>query len=244
MPKEQDTKAKNSAAKKTAEEKQSAGKAPSTGKKPAPKASAGKAPKERASDEKAPADKKPVEKKVAEKKVAVEKPVPKKTAAKKAGQTAEQQPAAATSGPAGTEPTADNPLHKKLGLRPGITGVVITPPEDNDNPLLPLPEGVAVLAQIDELSALAGPYDYIQVFAQDRGDLAGSFAALRDKLAPSGSLWISWMKQAGGRRRAGMFGDLNENIIRRLALTHGLVDVKVATLDRNWSALRLVHRKH
>jgi hypothetical protein len=41
-----------------------------------------------------------------------------------------------------------------------------------------------------------------------------------------------------------MFSDLNENIIRRLALTHGLVDVKVAALDRDWSALRLVHRKH
>lgn len=238
MPEDQDTKAGNSAAKKTAEKKPPAKKAPT------PKASAAKAPEERASGEKAPAGKKPVEKKVAEKNAAAEKSAPKKTAASKADQATERQPAAATSGPADTESTADNPLHKKLGLRPGITGVVIAPPEDNDNPLLPLPEGVTVLAKIDELSALAGPYDYIQVFARDRGDLASSFPALREKLAPSGSLWISWMKQAGGRRRAGMFSDLNENIIRRLALTHGLVDVKVAALDRDWSALRLAHRKH
>jgi hypothetical protein len=41
-----------------------------------------------------------------------------------------------------------------------------------------------------------------------------------------------------------MPGDLNENTIRRMALTGGLVDVKVASLDGEWSALKLVWRRH
>jgi hypothetical protein len=138
---------------------------------------------------------------------------------------------------------ADNPLHKKLGLRPDSVALVVAPPEGDDSPLLPLPESVTVLAGLDEVSALAGPFDYIHVFARNRGDLAGAFATLRDRLAPGGSLWVSWMKQSSDRRR-GTFTDLNETIIRRIALTHGMVDVKVVALDRDWSALRLVLRKH
>ena len=134
---------------------------------------------------------------------------------------------------------ADNPLHKRLGLRPGAAGVVVAPPENDDNPLLPLPEGFVMLADIDALAPLTGPFEYLQVFARDRGELASAFGLLRDKLAPNGSLWVSWMKQAG----RGMTGDLNENIIRRLALTHGMVDVKIAALNRNWAALRLIHRR-
>jgi hypothetical protein len=154
-------------------------------------------------------------------------------------------PAVTTDGTAPpTEEAAaeENPLHKKFGLRPGLVGLVVAPPPDDDNPLLPLPAGFVVLTGLDDLASAEGPFAYLHVFARDRGDLAAAFGLLRDKLAPGGSLWISWMKQADSRGTA-MMGDLNENVIRRLALTHGLVDVKVAALDRAWSALRLVHRK-
>lgn len=145
---------------------------------------------------------------------------------------------------AGDGSADDNPLHKKLGLRAGTAGVVIAPPDGDDNPLLPLPEGVSVLPGLDELASVEGTVDYVQVFARDRGDLAAAFAGLCDKVAPGGSLWISWMKQAPARRGAGGYSDLNETIIRRLALTHGMVDVKIVALDRLWSALRLVRRRH
>ena len=141
-------------------------------------------------------------------------------------------------------PPGENQLHKKLGLRPTGTGVVIAPPEDSDNPLLPLPANISVLAQLDDLAGLEGSLDFILVFARDRAALAGAFSALRDKLAPGGSLWVAWMKQSASRGGGGLFGDLNETLIRRLALTHALVDVKVAALDRLWAALRLVHRRH
>jgi len=140
------------------------------------------------------------------------------------------------------EAAAGNPLHKKLGIRAQMKGLVIEPPQDDDNPLLPLPDGFSVLDELKGLATAAGPFDYIHVFARDRADLVAAFDELRNRLAPGGSLWISWMKQSS--RGRGLLGDLNENVVRRLALTHALVDVKVAALDRHWSALKLVHRRH
>jgi hypothetical protein len=35
----------------------------------------------------------------------------------------------------------DNPLHKKLGIRAHASGLIVSPPQDADNPLLPLPDG-------------------------------------------------------------------------------------------------------
>jgi hypothetical protein len=142
------------------------------------------------------------------------------------------------------QPAEQNPLHKKLGLRPGLSAAIIAAPEGDDNPLLPLPDGATVAAQADDLGAADGPLDYIHFFARNRADLTRQLAVLRDRLAPGGSLWISWIKQSSGRRGSGLPGDLNENVIRRLALSSGLVDVKTASLDNEWAGLKLVHRRH
>lgn len=139
---------------------------------------------------------------------------------------------------------AENPLHKRLGMRPGATGVIIAPPEDPADPLSPLPEGYTVLAEPDELASLDGQLDHIHYFAYNRAELARVFTLLRDGLTPNGSLWISWLKQSSARRGGGLPGDLNENTIRRIALTSGMVDVKIAALDHDWSALKLMRRKH
>lgn len=245
MPEEQDAKTKKPAVKKTAEKKVPADKAaarkPTEKNAPAKKAASRKPPEEKAAGA-IPAEERPPKPTPAPDKPAKKRPAATSPAPEPADETAApKQPEDAN--PTAEKLVAENPLHKKLGLRPEALGVVIAPPED-DNPLLPLPEGLSVLAGIDELAALDGPFDYMHVFARDRVELAGACAGLRDKLASGGSLWISWMKQSSGRRRGEMSGDLNENIIRRIALTNGMVDVKVATLDRDWSALRLVHRKH
>jgi hypothetical protein len=142
------------------------------------------------------------------------------------------------------ENVAENPLHKKLGLRPGAAGVIIAPPENDADPLLPLPDGYTVLATAEELASLEGQFDYIHYFARTRAELARAFTRLRDGLAPGGSLWISWIRQSSARGGGGFPGDLNENTIRRIALTSGMVDVKVAALDHDWSALKLMRRRH
>ncbi len=136
-----------------------------------------------------------------------------------------------------------NPLHKKLRLRAGDTGLIVAPPEGDDDPLQPLPESFSVLPDLSGLAQREGQFDYLQVFARDKAQLAAAFPALRDKLAPGGSLWISWLKLSSKKGQSQAI-DLNDNVIRRMALMQGLVDIKVAALDRDWSALLLVHRKH
>jgi hypothetical protein len=142
-----------------------------------------------------------------------------------------------------SEEVAENPLHKKLGIRQGFAGAVVAPPQE-DGLLSPLPESFVLLSSVDDLAVAEGLFDYLHFFARNRADLAKDFHRLRDKLAPGGSLWISWIKQSSARGGGGLPGDLNENTIRRMALASGLVDVKVASLDSEWSALKLVWRRH
>ena len=70
-------------------------------------------------------------------------------------------------------------------------------------------------------------------------------AAELDRVEPSGSaifpdgaLWIAWPRKA-----AGHVSDVTENAIREAALPLGLVDVKVAAIDDDWSGLKLVWRR-
>ncbi|HEY5528880.1 MAG TPA: hypothetical protein VIL51_05440 [Thermoleophilia bacterium] len=137
-----------------------------------------------------------------------------------------------------------NPVFQKIGYRTGSHGIIIGAPEGDGNPLDPLAEGLVSLATTDDLKVVEGDLDYIHLFVNNRAELAHHIGVLRDRLAPGGMLWVSWIKQASAKRRGGLMGDLNESVIRKLALSSGLVDVKVASLDSDWSALKLVRRKH
>ena len=61
---------------------------------------------------------------------------------------------------------------------------------------------------------------------------------LGERIRPDGMLWVAWPRKA-----AGHVSDLDENLIRDAALERGLVDVKVAAADTDWSALKLVWRR-
>jgi hypothetical protein len=94
-----------------------------------------------------------------------------------------------------------------------------------------LPAGVRVLV------GRASGLDFIHLFARTRADLERSFAPAATRLKPDGMLWVSWPKQSSP-----LAGDLSENIVREIGLTVGLVDVKVAAIDYDWSGLKFVYR--
>ena len=48
-------------------------------------------------------------------------------------------------------------------------------------------------------------------------------------------IWVSWPKKS-----AGIPTDITEDVIRKIALEKGLVDIKVCSIDEVWSALKLV----
>jgi len=85
-------------------------------------------------------------------------------------------------------------------------------------------------------NALEAPCDFIHYFAEARDDLEDIFPRLKESLAQTGMLWISWRKGAKTADR------LNENVIREIGLANGLVDVKVAAVDETWSGLKFVRR--
>ena len=67
--------------------------------------------------------------------------------------------------------------------------------------------------------------------------LETGFAQLKKNLAMNGCLWISWPKGASKIKT-----DVNENVVREIALKNGLVDIKVCAVDDVWSGLKLVFR--
>ena len=124
------------------------------------------------------------------------------------------------------------PLADKLGFKPGMRVF-----------LADMPASVRDEAQIDKLGLelLAAPstgIDAAHVFVTERARLDCELNALRQLIAPSGFIWVSWPKQA-----AKVETDVTEDVIRDVALPLGLVDVKVCAIDETWSGLKLMIRK-
>ena len=120
------------------------------------------------------------------------------------------------------------PQAAKLGLRPGQRVHLHHPPPDWD--LADPPDGL-----ID--AGPDGPADLIIAFFGSRADIAGEVDGLARRIYPAGALWVAWPRRAGGHR-----SDITDTVIREHALPIGLVDVKVAAIDDDWSGLRLVWR--
>jgi hypothetical protein len=128
------------------------------------------------------------------------------------------------------------PLWKKLGLKPGRTLLIEGAREGWGLP--EAPEGVEVLELGKRASAGAGTSEEVLlVFFASRAELACALGDLAQRIFPAAALWIAWPRRAAGHE-----SDIREQDIRDLALPLGLVDVKVAALEEDWSGLRLVWR--
>jgi hypothetical protein len=82
-----------------------------------------------------------------------------------------------------------------------------------------------------------GHADVIIAFFTSAGDIASQIGDLAGRIYPAGALWVAWPRRAAGHR-----SDITDNVIREQALPIGLVDVKVAAIDDDWSGLRVVWR--
>ncbi|MBV8692733.1 MAG: DUF3052 family protein, partial [Actinobacteria bacterium] len=100
------------------------------------------------------------------------------------------------------------------------------------------PSGFQGFAGVDTSSALRGKFDVLVFFTTSRTDFEKRLPALRKAMEPAAGLWIAWPKKASG-----VTTDMNENVVRDVALPTGLVDNKVCAVDDTWSGLRLVIRK-
>src|SRR5207245_5689430 len=100
-----------------------------------------------------------------------------------------------------------------------------------------VPEGVVSSVE-SSAEARAAPVDVVIAFNTALKDLSRNLPPLGRTIFPAGALWVAWPRRAAGHE-----SDIREQDIRAVALPLGLVDVKVAALDEDWSGLRLVWRK-
>jgi hypothetical protein len=127
-----------------------------------------------------------------------------------------------------TDAGSGRPQAAKLGLKPGQRVGLCDPP-----PGWALADPPAGLLDAEP----AGPADLIIAFFTAAGEMAERLDGLARRIYPAGALWVAWPRRAGGHR-----SDITDNVVRELALPLGLVDVKVAAIDHDWSGLRLVWR--
>jgi hypothetical protein len=127
------------------------------------------------------------------------------------------------------------PLFKKLGFKPGSTVALIAAPGFMSGVVA----AAGAKAKIAPTArAVKSPMGAIHVFADAAADLKAALPQLMRALDRDGMIWVSWPKKASR-----VPTDITEDVIRKLALPLGLVDVKVCAVDEVWSGLKLMIRK-
>lgn len=126
---------------------------------------------------------------------------------------------------------SSTPLWKKLGLKPGVTAAISRAPAGWA--VTDAPAGIEWLpVDTDAPAAL------LLSFHTEPATFVADLPGLAERIRPAGMIWIAWPRKAAGHT-----SDMTENLIRDEALAIGLVDVKVAALDDDWSGLKLVWRR-
>jgi hypothetical protein len=125
----------------------------------------------------------------------------------------------------------NNPLYQKLGIKKGHKVCVIHAP----------PNYMDLIGEFTQqliFEKFPTPdLDFIHFFTNSGKELEKTVPQIKRLIKKSGSIWISWYKKSSGK-----YSELTENIIRDMVLGSGLVDVKVCSIDEDWSGLKFVHR--
>jgi len=118
---------------------------------------------------------------------------------------------------------------RKLGVQAGHRVVLLRAPRTWTG----APAGARVTrrrgtAPVDVVVAFYGALVRLEREARTLGEL----------LTPEGMAWVAWPRKAAGHE-----SDLSDTAVRATLLPFGLVDVKVAMLDEDWSGLKFVWRR-
>lgn len=122
------------------------------------------------------------------------------------------------------------PLIRKLGIKEGFRCRGIKAPEHFEELIGPLPEGARWIAGRREM-------DYVHVFATNQRELRDGTTKAKSWIHKQGTVWVSWPKG-----KSSIASEINREDVREVGLQSGLVDVKVAALDEDWSGLKFVYR--
>jgi hypothetical protein len=118
-----------------------------------------------------------------------------------------------------------------VGVREGDRVALWSPPRTWTT------DALGVAARVSR-RRVASPCDVVVAFVDSRARLDALAVDLAAAIAPDGMAWV-----AGPRRAAGHRSDLTDQATRDVLLSFGLVDVKVAMLDEDWSGMKYVWRR-
>lgn len=124
------------------------------------------------------------------------------------------------------------PLAKKLGLKTGHCYLLCNEPRHYFALFEDFPPNAIQLKNMGHETA-----DFIHIFCTTERELITYVDLYRPTLKKTGMLWISWPKGSSK-----IDTELKRELIREHLLSIGLVDVKVAAIDEDWSGLKLVYR--
>jgi hypothetical protein len=122
---------------------------------------------------------------------------------------------------------ADNPLARKLLIKPGNRLLVLNEPADWLERLGPLPDGVEVAAGPRE------PVDVVHLFVARKAEVDAHAPAAMAAARPGGVLWASYPK-----RSAKVATDLTRDRGWEAFAEAGWRPVTQVSVDDVWSALR------
>ncbi len=117
-------------------------------------------------------------------------------------------------------------LAKKLGLEREVVITLVDAPPGFAKKLEPLPAGTRVMENARD------PVGLTLWFVRSERELRDQIRRMVP-LARGGSLWIAWQKKASADA-----GGLTQALVRTIAISAGLVDFKICSLDDTWSGLR------
>ena len=127
-------------------------------------------------------------------------------------------------------------LEKKLGIKENFRVRLIHAPENYFDLFMQWPENIKISNDTRVKK------NFIHFFTREFSEYHRLLPLLKKEIEQNGMIWVSWPKKASK-----ISSDVSEDLIRNYALETGLVDIKVCSVNEEWSALKLViplkHRK-
>ncbi|MEW2922098.1 DUF3052 domain-containing protein [Muricauda sp. ANG21] len=124
------------------------------------------------------------------------------------------------------------PLAKKLGIKEGFSMALYNPPKHYWDLFSDLPINLNVHKKPGE-----DKLDFIHIFCTTLEELNNVATPYKKVLNLNGIFWVSWPKGTSKIKT-----DLKRELVREHLLSIGLVDIKVAAIDEDWSGLKFVYR--
>jgi hypothetical protein len=123
---------------------------------------------------------------------------------------------------------AENPLLKKMKLKPGQRAAIISAPDGYIEALQPLPADVELAEQ------LVGTFDWVQVFVKTQADLEQAIPQIAAALKPVSTLWITFPKGTS-KIQTDLTRDKGWEALQPLNLKW----INLISINETWSAFAL-----